>query len=214
MSADCRIVVVDDHPMFRQGVVATLSRAPGFEVVGEAETLTEAYHQIRLSSPDIVLLDVDLPDGTGVEAIETIQASCPGVRVVMLTVADQSEVIIQAMRSGASGYLLKGASATDLITALRAISRGDVYTSPQVASRVLTDISRPPTPRYAELTERERAVFDLVGEGLTNREIADRLSLSEKTVKGHVTIVMQKLGVRNRVQAALVAAKEREPKRR
>lgn len=214
MATDLRMIVVDDHPLFRQGVVATLSRQPGFVVVGEAETIGDAMLLIRQLCPDIVLLDVDLPDGSGVEAIEPILAQCTSVRVVMLTVADETDVVMQAVRAGASGYLLKGSSGGELVTALRAICRGETYTSPGVASRVLQEVAHPKPPPESELTTREIAVFELVGQGLTNREIAERLFLSEKTVKGHVTVVMQKLGVRNRVEAALVAARRDSASRR
>jgi len=130
--------------------------------------------------------------------------------VVMLTVDDHGDTIVEALKAGAAGYLLKGSSATELVTAIRAIARGESYASPQVASTLLSEVAHPHEVIGADLTSRERTVFELLGEGLTNREIAERLFLSEKTVKRHVTVVMQKLGVRNRVEAAILATRARD----
>ena len=213
MSADLRILVVDDHPLFRQGVVATLAREPGFAVVGEAETIEETLVRVRLTMPDIVLLDVALPDGSGVDAIAPILAACPTTKLVMLTSADDSDTVLDSLRAGAVGYLVKGAAGAELIGALRAISRGEGYTSPRIASRLLAEVAHPRTSPGEDLTPRERTVYEMLGQGLTNREIGAQLFLSEKTVKHYVTVVMQKLGVRNRVEAALLASRERQPRR-
>ena len=213
MSADVRVLVVDDHPLFRQGVVATIAREPGFEVVGEAETIAETLVLVRSTMPDVVLLDVALPDGSGVEAINSILRACPATKVVMLTSADDSDTVLEALRAGAAGYLVKGAAGAELVVALKSISRGEGYTSPRVASRLLTEVTHPLPVPGKDLTPRERMVFEMLGQGLTNREIAQQLYLSEKTVKGHVTVVLQKLGVRNRVEAALLAARARRPGR-
>jgi DNA-binding NarL/FixJ family response regulator len=213
MSVDLRVLVVDDHPLFRQGVVATLARETGFQVVGEAETVAEALALVRHTMPDVVLLDVALPDGSGVEAIGPILSACPGAKVAMLTSADDSDTVLDALRAGAAGYLVKGAAGAELIAALRSICRGEGYTSPRVASRLLAEVAHPRSAPDEDLTPRERTVFELLGQGLTNREIAQHLYLSEKTVKRHVTVVMQKLGVRNRVEAALLASRARRPGR-
>ncbi len=208
MSADLRVLVVDDHPLFRQGVVATLTREPGFEVVGEAETIAEALTRARLTRPDVVLLDVALPDGSGVDAVGPILEALPGTRIAVLTSSDDSDTVLAALRAGASGYLLKGTGSAELVQALKAICRGENYTSPKAASRLLTEVAHPRPVPGADLSPRERTVLEMLGQGLTNREIAQQLYLSEKTVKRHVTVVMQKLGVRNRVEAALIAAKQ------
>jgi DNA-binding NarL/FixJ family response regulator len=213
MSADVRILVADDHPLFRQGVVATLAREPDFTVVGETETIRETLTRVRLTMPDIVLLDVALPDGSGVDAIAPILSACPGTKVVMLTSADDSDTVLDSLRAGAAGYLVKGAAGGELVAALRSIGRGEGYTSPRVASRLLAEVAHPRSAPGEDLTPREHTVFQMLGQGLTNREIAQGLYLSEKTVKRHVTVVMQKLGVRNRVEAALVASRERRPGR-
>lgn len=206
MSTDLRVLVVDDHPLFRQGVVATLSQGSGFTVVGEAETIEETLVRVRIATPDVVLLDVALPDGSGVDAIAPILSACPGTKVVMLTSADDSDTVLDSLRAGAAGYLVKGAAGAELIAALKSICRGEGYTSPRIASRLLTEVTHPRPVPGEDLTPRERTVFELLGRGLTNREIGEQLYLSEKTVKGHVTVVMQKLGVRNRVEAALLAS--------
>jgi len=210
VSASLRVFVVDDHPLFREGVVATLSRASGFVAVGEASSGAQAVSQISALRPDIVLLDVGLPDGRGVEFIKPILDGSPQSRVIMLTVADDNDTVVEALRAGAVGYLLKGISGADIIAAVQEVAHGSTYASPTVAMRVLRDVLGPASqPRAEELTVRENEVLKLLAEGLTNREIGSRLYLSEKTVKHHVTIVLQKLGVRNRVEAALVASKGR-----
>ncbi|MBI5949504.1 MAG: response regulator transcription factor [Chloroflexi bacterium] len=211
MSADLRVLVVDDHPLFREGVVATLTREPGFEVVGEAETIAEALVRVRLTRPDVVLLDVALPDGSGIEAVAPILAELPATRIAVLTSSDDSDTVLAALRAGAAGYLLKGTGSTELIAALRAICRGESYTSPKAASRLLAEAAHPHPVPGDDLSPRERTVLEMLGQGLTNREIAQKLYLSEKTVKRHVTVVMQKLGVRNRVEAALLASRSRRP---
>lgn len=213
MSADLRILVVDDHPLFRQGVVDTLTREPGFEVVGEAGTIEEALMRVRLTRPDVVLLDVALPDGSGVDAVAPILQEFPSTKIAILTSSDDSDTVLAALRAGAAGYLLKGTGSAELIGALRAIYSGENYTSPKAASRLLTEVAHPQHAPGDDLSPRERTVLEMLGLGLTNREIAGRLYLSEKTVKRHVTVVMQKLGVRNRVEAALLAARPGRPGR-
>lgn len=202
-----RILVVDDHPLFRQGVVSTLARAAGLKVVGEARTGAEAVEAARRTSPDLILLDVGLPDFGGVDLIPALKAECPAARIAMLTVASDSDTVVDAMRAGAAGYLLKGVTGGELVTAVRAIADGHGYTSPQAALQVLADLTHGVHPD--DLTERERSVLQLLGQGLTNREIASNLYISEKTVKHHVTVIMQKLHVRNRVEAALAASRLR-----
>lgn len=213
MSPELRILVADDHPLFRQGVVATIAREPGFTVVGETDTIEETLVRVQLTLPDIVLLDVALPDGSGVDAIAPILAACPTTKLVMLTSADDSDTVLDSLRAGAVGYLVKGSAGAELIAALKAVARGEGYTSPRIASRLLAEVAHPRTSPGEDLTPRERTVYEMLGQGLTNREIGEQLFLSEKTVKHYVTVVMQKLGVRNRVEAALLASRERRPRR-
>lgn len=211
METRLNIVVVDDHPLFRQGVVATLGGEPAFNVAAQAESFAQAIALIDQHRPDIVLLDAALPDGSGIDAIEPILQRHPGIRIVMLTVDGHGDTIMQALKAGAAGYLLKGSSATELVAALKARAQGQTYASAAVASALMNQVAHPQDVPGWDLTPRERSVFELLGEGLTNREIAERLFLSEKTVKRHVTVVLQKLGVRNRVEAAILATKGGAP---
>lgn len=206
------VMVVDDHPLFRQGVVATLREAEGFSVVAEVDSLAEARVRFRTTRPAVVLLDITLPDGNGMELVPELLAEAPETRIAMLTSADDTDTVLNSLRAGAAGFIVKGTSASDLVGALRAICKGEGYTSPALASRLLQAAARRQPNQLDELSAREREVFDLLGEGLTNREIAERLFLSEKTVKHYVTMVMQKVGARHRVEVALMAA--RQPGRR
>jgi DNA-binding NarL/FixJ family response regulator len=151
-----------------------------------------------------------LPDGRGVEFVRPILEQSPDTRVVMLTVADDSDTVLEALRAGAMGYLLKGAPGREIVSAVREVARGNSYASPAVAMRVLTNVATAsPAAEGQELTEREKEVLELLAKGLTNREIGAQLYLSEKTVKHHVTVILQKLDVRNRVEAALLVARRR-----
>jgi len=208
VSDPVRVLVVDDHPLLRQGVVATLTSARDFDVVAEASTGAEAVRLAAITKPDLVLLDVGLPDMSGVEVIPLIAAKSPDAKIAILTVADDSETVLEALRAGAAGYLLKGIAGAELVTAVRQIVAGQDYVSPAAAKNVVQSVAHP--TRKPELSDREREVLDLLREGLTNREIADRLFLSEKTVKHYVTALMRKLHVRNRVEAAVSAHSARD----
>jgi two-component system nitrate/nitrite response regulator NarL len=205
-----RILVVDDHPLFRQGVVATLDAEPGLSVVAQAQTAAEAVWAARATQPDLILLDVGLPDLSGVEAIGALLEAAPSSRIAMLTVADDTDTVVKAVLAGAAGYLLKGVSGAELVSAVRELAAGGGYASAPVAMKVLGELARDREPAAGGLTERETEVLELIGLGLTNREIGRRLFLSEKTVKHHVTLILQKLNLRNRVEAALYA--NRAPK--
>ncbi len=206
MASRMRVVVADDHPMFRAGVVATLKSAGTFEVVGEASSADEAVKVVKDRQPDVVLLDLNMP-GSGLTAAAAITQACPAVRVVMLTVSETSESVNAALEAGASGYILKGTSATEFVRVVHSIGGGESYVTPGLAARLLTQMRQKAATRQAEglsdLTVREEEILAQVACGLTNKEIANKLLLSEKTVKHYMTNVMQKLQVRNRVEAAI-----------
>jgi two-component system nitrate/nitrite response regulator NarL len=207
MSDNIRIVVADDHPLFRAGVVAALREAAGLEVVGEASDAAGALLLSREHLPDICLLDIAMPGG-GLAAARDITAACPATRVVMLTVSEDEDDLLAAMKAGASGYVLKGAGADEVASVIRQVSAGEVYVAPALAWGLLREMSRPRTTPLDELTVREREVLELLGEGLSNQEIGDRLGLAEKTIKHHMTNILGKLQVRSRVEAALLAYRE------
>jgi DNA-binding NarL/FixJ family response regulator len=200
-----RVVVADDHRLFREGVVASLRAAQGVEVVGEAGTADEAARLVDQTAPDLALLDVSMPGG-GLEAAGRIVVGWPATRVVMLTVSEDEDALVAAMKAGASGYVLKGVSAGELVGIVRDVAAGEVYVAPALAFGLLRELSRPRRPDPIEgLTERERNVLELVAEGLSNDEAGRRLGLAEKTVKHHMTNILAKLHVRSRVEAALLA---------
>lgn len=206
MARHIRVVVADDHPMFRAGIVYTFKNADGFEIVGEAATADEAIAAAKTLKPDIVMLDINMP-GSGLTAAAEISRSCPDVRVVMLTVAETSDSVNSALEAGASGYVLKGASGTELVRVVQSICCGESYVTPALGAKLLAQMRQKAATRKAEgisdLTSREEEILAQVALGLTNKEIAKRLKLSEKTVKHYMTNVMQKLQVRNRVEAAM-----------
>jgi DNA-binding NarL/FixJ family response regulator len=206
MGDPINIVVADDHPLFRQGVVQTLTAEDGFFVIGEAGTGEEAFRLAVEHNPDILLLDIGMPGAGGVATVEQVAASCPLTRVLMLTVSENPDDLMQALQAGARGYVLKGVSSHGLVSAIRAVKAGEVFVTPVLASTILYEMTHnEPGDPLDELTERERQVLQLLGEGLTNREIGERLYLAEKTVKHYMTNVLQKLHVRSRVEAALLA---------
>jgi DNA-binding NarL/FixJ family response regulator len=207
MTDRIRVVVADDHPMFRAGVVASLESADDIEVVEQASDAASAVAAARRHLPDVVLLDVAMPGG-GLVAARDIATACPASRVVMLTVSEDEDDLLAAMKSGASGYVLKGAGATELIGVIRSVCAGEVYVAPALAWGLLREMSQPRRGPFDELTPREREVLELVGAGLSNQEIGDRLSLSEKTIKHYMTNILGKLQVRSRVEAALLAYRE------
>jgi two-component system, NarL family, nitrate/nitrite response regulator NarL len=207
MTDKISLVVADDHPMFRAGVVASLEAASDLEVVAQAGDAAEAFALTREHLPDVALLDIAMPGG-GLIAAREITTACPATRVVMLTVSEDEDDLIAAMKAGASGYVLKGAGATELIGVIRSVHAGQVYVAPALAWGLLREMSKPRTSPLDELTVREREVLELVGSGLGNQEIGDRLGLAEKTIKHYMTNILGKLQVRSRVEAALLAARE------
>jgi two-component system, NarL family, nitrate/nitrite response regulator NarL len=212
MTEKIRIAVIDDHPMLRAGVAHTLRAEPDFEVVGEGGSASDALRIARDELPDIMLLDVSLPGG-GIEAAQAIASACPVVKVVMLTVLQNEESVSAALQAGARGYILKGISGPDFVRTVRDIDRGENYVSPSLAARLLAAAKSKNADRdldanpLSALTAREEQILSLVAEGLSNKEVGAQLKLSEKTVKYYMTNILQKLQVRNRVEAALLAQK-------
>jgi len=208
-----RLLIVDDHEVVRQGLVALLDRREGFQVVAEAGTVAEAIEQADRVEPDLVIMDVRLPDGSGVEACREIRAEHPTIRVVMLTSYPDEEAVLSAIVAGASGYLLKQVRARDLIAALEAVGRGESLLDPAVTEKVLERVRRIATGGYADevaqLTAQERRILLLVAEGKTNKEIASEVFLSDKTVKNYVSSILSKLNLQRRAQAAAFVAKHK-----
>lgn len=206
MSDTIDILVVDDHPLFRQGVVHSLQMDPALRVVGETASGEEALALAQALLPEVVLLDISMPGWNGIVTAEKIAMACPATAIVMLTGSDDKDKLLSALKAGARGYVLKGVSARELADVVRAAVAGEVYVSPSIAAEMLVSLTqgRAPDP-LQELTEREREILALIGQGLTNREIGERIFLSEKTIKHYVTNILQKLQVRSRVEAALLA---------
>ncbi|HSV25778.1 MAG TPA: response regulator transcription factor [Xanthobacteraceae bacterium] len=206
MSDAIRIAVIDDHPMFREGAVQTLTCVDGIEVVGEGATADDALKVAEELRPDVMLLDIGLPGG-GVQAAANIARACPGVRAVMLTASESELDVASALQAGARGYILKGSSGAEVVETVRAIFRGESYVAPSLAARLLIQMGKRTevaTSKPAnDLTAREEEILSLVSSGMTNKEIANRLNLTERTVKHHMTSIMRKSNVRNRVEAML-----------
>jgi DNA-binding NarL/FixJ family response regulator len=198
-------MVVDDHPIVRQGLVSVLSDEEDLEVVGEASSGRQAVGMTSRLRPDVVLLDLEMPDVDGVEAIPQLLAVLPGLGVLVFTAYDTDERVLGAIRAGARGYLLKGASAEEIARGIRTVHAGGSYLEPRVASKLVAEVSSPRRTLGA-LSEREREVLHLVAEGLPTKQIAANLTISERTVKFHVTSIFRKLGADNRAQAVALAA--------
>jgi two-component system response regulator DevR len=207
------VVVVDDHEVVRQGLVAMLDRRPGFQVVGEAGTVAEAIEVTARFQPNLVVMDVRLPDGSGIEACREIRANLPETRVMMLTSYPDEEAVLAAIIAGASGYLLKQVRARDLVAALEAVGRGESLLDPAVTGKVLERMRRIATSDHpdelAALTQQERKILALVADGKTNKEIASEIFLSDKTVKNYVSSILAKLNLERRAQAAAFVARLR-----
>ena len=205
-----RIAVVDDHPMLREGVIHTLSQEPDFEIVGQGGNAADAIAIARDELPDLMLLDVSMPGG-GVEAVRAIASACPVVKLAMLTVAQDEDTVSAALQAGARGYILKGISGPDLVRTVRNLNRGEDYVSPGLAARLLADTKAKKAKSSTEddllslLTPREERILALVAAGMSNREVGEEMNLSEKTIKHYMTNILQKLRVRNRVEAAIMA---------
>jgi len=204
-----RILVADDHPLFREGVVHSLTSEPDFSVVGQASSGEDALRMARDLLPDVVLLDIGMPGWGGIVAAEKITTACPATRIVMLTVLEDEDKLLASFKAGAHAYVLKGVSAHELARVVRSVAEGEVYVTPSLAAGILVTLSqnRSPQDPLEGLTERESEILKLVGRGLTNREIGEQFHLSEKTIKHYITNILQKLHVRSRVEAAMLAVR-------
>jgi len=205
MTAGIRVAVIDDHPLFREGVTRSLSEIDGFQIVAEGGTRDDAIRVAETLQPDVLLMDISMPGG-GLNAILPILATVPSQKIVMLTVSESSDDVTAALNSGAKGYVLKGVGSRALAEIIRSVAAGESYVAPALSARLLSSRSSPApkTPSALEaLTARELQVLQLVASGLSNKHVARQLDLHEKTVKHHMTQIMAKLGVANRTEAAI-----------
>jgi DNA-binding NarL/FixJ family response regulator len=201
-----RVLVVDDHPLFRQGVLFTLSRQPGLVIVGEGDNGRQAVEMAERLKPDVLVLDITMPDMDGLRATTEVKRVSPQTNILILTASEEGDDLMAAMKAGAQGYVVKGAGAGEIVQAVLAASRGEAYITPKMAGNLLREMAHKPiSDPLAELTERERQVLELVARGMSNKEVGVELGLAEKTVKHYLTAVLQKLHVRSRVEAALLA---------
>jgi DNA-binding NarL/FixJ family response regulator len=211
-----RVVIVDDHALFRRGLDLVLSEEPDIKVVGEAADGIEAVHRAEEMAPDVVVMDVRMPRSTGIEAARRIRERLPDTKVIMLTVSDSEEDLYAAVKAGASGYLLKEISIEELADAVRAVARGHSLISPSMASKLLSEFNalvQQAEERHRSLlpnlTDRELDVLKLVAKGLSNREISEELYISENTVKNHVRNILEKLHLHSRMEAVVYAMREK-----
>lgn len=221
MRSSLRVVLVDDHPLFREGVAYILGSEPDITVVGQGAGAADAVVLARELQPDLMLLDLDMPGG-GLNAIAAVLSASPSTRIAILTATTAEDPMLTALRAGARGYILKGVAARELISIVRSLALGEGYVSPVLAAAFLAEITRGSLGPSAmanhstadDLTEREHQVLELVATGASNKEIAQRLNLTEKTVKYYMTNILQKLKVRNRVEAALMSRSSAATSRR
>jgi DNA-binding NarL/FixJ family response regulator len=211
-----KILIVDDHILFREGLVSLLKKQPDFQVIGEAGTVDEAVQLAIARSPDVILMDFSLPDGTGLDATQAILSHLPKTKIVFLTVHETDDRLFSAVRSGAKGYLLKNIPVTTLLASLRALDAGEMAISPSMSTRIIEEYAQnPPYTSHnnpsvnSSLTAREVEILSLISKGSTNREIAQKLVISENTVKNHIHNILEKLGLKNRREALQYARRFR-----
>ncbi len=205
-----QVLIVDDHPIFRSGLRALLSSVSGIEVVGEATSEDEAVAQVEQLQPDIVLMDLEMPEGTGITAIRRILQSSPHIHVLVVTMFEDDERVFAALRVGARGYILKGAKPAEIVRAVQAVGSGEAIFSPSIAQRLIDFFSAPEVVSpiqflFPDLTERERCILDLMIQGYTNEQIATQLVISLKTVRNNASNIFSKLQVADRAHAILHA---------
>ncbi len=210
-----RVYLLDDHEVVRRGIRELLESEPGIEVVGESGLAQEAARRLPALRPDVAILDARLPDGSGIDVCRDVRSQDPGIKALILTSYDDDEALFAAIMAGAAGYVLKQVRGTDLVDMVRRVAAGQSTLDPSVTATVLERIrTGPPVDSELEaLTDQERRILDLIGEGLTNRQIAGRLFLAEKTVKNYVSSLLAKLGLASRTQAAIFALKHPHPRR-
>ncbi len=208
-----RVFLLDDHEIVRRGIADLLQAEPEITVVGEAGTAEEAVRRIPAARPHVAVLDTRLPDGSGIEVCRDVRASNPEIRCIILTSYDDNDAIFAAVMAGAAGYLLKEIRGRSLVDAIRQVAAGKSLLDPAVTERLLTRLrdGEPTDQRLAALTDREREVLNLISDGLTNRQIGERLFLAEKTIKNYVSGLLAKLGMQRRTQAAVYGADVRRP---
>ena len=215
VSAEAMITVflLDDHEIVRRGIADLLASAGGITVVGEASTTAQALARIPALRPQVAVLDARLPDGSGIDVCRDIRSAHPEVRCLILTSYDDNDAVFAAVMAGAAGYLLKEVRGSSLVDAIRQVAAGNTLLDPAVTGRLITRLreGEPKDERLASLTEREREILNFITEGLTNRQIGERMYLAEKTIKNYVSAVLAKLGMERRTQAAVYGAEIRKP---
>jgi DNA-binding NarL/FixJ family response regulator len=201
-----RVLIVDDHPVFRDGLAGLLATLPDVEVSGSVGSAEDALAHVRNSAPDVVLMDLNLPGASGVDATRAVLGVAPATAVLIVTMVDDDESVLAALRAGARGYVLKGAPSAEISAAIRTVAEGGAVFGAGIASRLVAGPASPPTAAgESELTPREREVLALLADGLANKQIARRLDVSIKTVQNHVSRILDKLQAADRTQAALRA---------
>lgn len=213
MSTNIRVAVVDDHPLFREGVTRSLSEIEGFEIVAEGSSGEDAVRIARTLQPDVLLMDISMPTG-GLDAVPAVLNVAPLQKIVMLTVSEAGEDVTTALDRGAMGYVLKGVGARTLADAIRTVATGEGYVAPTLSARLISTRNQAMTlgkpALVASLTPREKQVLELVAVGMSNKHVAIELNLQEKTIKHHMTQILTKLGVTNRTEAAMAMRDARE----
>jgi DNA-binding NarL/FixJ family response regulator len=202
------VLIADDHTLFREGLVSLLDSVPDIEVVASVQDGEQSIKAAVEHLPDVILMDLQMPEVNGIEATRRIIETSPNIGVIMVTMFEDDDSVFAAMRAGARGYILKGADQDDMVRAIRAVARGEALFGPSIAKRLMNYFypsAQPPPQAFPELTEREREILELVAQGLANAEIAGKLSISLKTVRNHVSNIFNKMQVTDRVQAALRA---------
>lgn len=210
MSAKLRVLLIDDHQLFRSGVKALLARQADIEVVGEAADGFDGVHQARQLRPDIILLDLHMPGVGGREAVKTLTEELPGTRVLMLTVSEDAEDLLDTLHAGAAGYLLKNIDAEYFVDAIRRAAAGDAVVSPEMTGKLVAGLKRPaaPAPEKEQLSTREREILTALARGASNKELAREFGIAESTAKIHVQNILRKLKLHSRVQAAVYAVEQ------